>query len=182
MCFLVVGAESCSPTKKFFEPDFSFPLTQKNRIGNLFDLTTLPHQVRYVILNVFAPNCPPCVTELAAIKKLYKTSLLKRKDIFFVALGSTLDTLSSNNPPKDDEILVAVNGFKKKYSLQYPVYLANSKILQSFGVTGFPETFIFTKDKEKRENSYTPLGVNLRLVRKFISSITFREVEDFLDR
>ena len=112
--YLIIGFGNCSPTKKFIEPDFSFPIVQKNHEGELFDLQKLPPQVCYVILNVFAPNCPPCVVELPEIKKIYETSLRKEKKIFFIALGSTLDTLSLSTSQKDDKNISKINEFKKK--------------------------------------------------------------------
>ncbi len=160
----------CAPQKKFIESNFSFPMIQKKNLGETFTLKKLPHQTRYIVLNLFAPNCPPCIAELPEIKKIHENSK-KRKDIFFIALGSTLDAINPQTPKETSDLLSEINQFIEQHFIQYPVYIANSKILQSFKVTGFPETFIFTR---------SPKETNLTLIRKFVSAINFDEVNNYL--
>ena len=100
--------------------------------GHALTLSSLRGKV--VFLNFWATWCPPCREELPSIDRLYQ--------------------VYGNNP---DFVIVAVNGeaegaetvpkFLKEHPHAFPIYLdADGSAQKSYGVTGYPETYIIGKD------------------------------------
>ena len=160
----------CFPAKKFIEPNFTFPILEQGNVGESFQIDSLSPQVRYLVVNFFAPECPPCIDELPDISRLYLATREQRKDIRLLVLGSTLDAVDPQANKEVNHVSPDLEQFRKEHALKYPVYIADTKTLRSFGIKGFPETFVFTRDKENK----------LSLKRKFISSVRFEELEEYL--
>ena len=168
LSILFFGFAGCSPSHKFLEPDFAFYSIKSGKIGSFYNFKNDFYKVKYVVLNFFAPECPPCIEELPELQKLFEAAQ-KQKDILFIAVGSVLDAVTPENHINAKDTLSDLNRFKKKYALKYPVYLAGSQKLRSFRVTGYPETFVFKVEQ----------GIP-KLIRKFISAIKYEELKEYL--
>ena len=162
---------------KYFEPRFDFPELVGTKIGGVFHLSQLPEEVDYLILNFYAPDCPPCIEELPELEKLYLEISSPRKDVHFLGIASTLDSISKETDPPPvtkgnsfEPLIDSIFRFKTRYRLKYKIYLADTKILRSFRITGFPETMIF-----KRE------GKSFILIRKFISAIKLEDIKKYTE-
>ncbi len=173
MILIWVSFLSYCKKEKFFEtPLFNFPAYDKSlkKIGPVFDIDKLPSEVNYILINFFAPRCPPCIEEVPVLNQFYKKiKSKKKKDTIFIGLGSTLDSIGQQESIGFEKIASDVGKFTQEYQLDYPIYLADANILRSFNVTGFPETFIFLKKKSGH--------IPVLLLRRFISSVTFMDLE-----
>ncbi len=84
---------------------------------------------KLVILNFWATWCPPCIKEIPDFIMLYD----KYKDKGFVMLGISLDQRGIN----------VVKAFKKKFKVNYPILMADSKISFAYGnISSIPTTFV----------------------------------------
>ena len=164
----------CRETEKFFEPAFHFPELRGNKIGKIFQLKEISKDVDHLILNFFAPDCPPCIEELPELEKFYLETSSKRKDVLFLGIASTLDSIA-NEPDSQrnsfESLIAPISKFRVKNRLKYKVYLADTRILRSFRITGFPETMIFKKE----DGSF-------KLVRKFVSVIKIDDIRKYIDK
>ncbi len=122
------------------------------------------------MLNFFAPKCKPCIDELPELKKIHRT-ILEKDHIEFVAIGSVLTAMGEGAAQDLDKIATEVFDFMKEHSLKYASYLATTDLLENFGVTGFPETFILYRDKKR----------NWYVKRRYISSITEENIYPYLN-
>lgn len=118
-----------------------------------------------LILNFFAPDCPPCIEEMPDLKKYTKDL---PKHISFIGIGSVLEAIGESLANTDSKLIDRVKMFKQEHNITYPVYLAGSEQLNSFKVTGFPETLVF----KLKDNSY-------QLKRRHLSAITYKELVSF---
>ncbi len=136
-----------------------------------FSLDATPKEIQKLIVNFFAPDCPPCEKEIPALKKFFE-KYRQATDVGFVAIGSSLKAIEQNPKPGKDPPLTAeqikaeVFQFGKKFDQPYPRYLATADELRAWRVTGFPETFIFIREKGK-------LGFR----KKIISEVTLEDLE-----
>lgn len=82
-----------------------------------------------VLLNFWATWCLPCVSEMAALERLYKT--YEKQGLQIVAVNVD----AKNNAAR-------VRDFVKTKSLSFTVLLdPNMSLAERYGLTGFPETF-----------------------------------------
>lgn len=138
--------------------------------GSEFSLVNTADEIRYVVLNFYAPDCPPCEKEVPALRAF---AARHRSDatIRFVAIGSSLraigqDVEGSKSVISFDEIKRELQQFSKKFSIDYAQYVADAAALKAWRITGFPETFVFRRE-----------GKHWQLVRKYISEISLDELE-----
>lgn len=167
LVFILNLCAACKPSEQLFDASCEFqPLME----GEIFRLDQIPEPTRWIVINFFAPECPPCIEELPALQKFY---LAHREStvLRFVAIGSLLEVLSlpPERQPARQAIIDGVLNFRKRFRLPYPVYYATAHELHRWKVTGFPESFVFRHDTE---------GWTLR--RKFISAVTKENLEDAL--
>ena len=162
---------SCHKKELFWKPDFHFPLLNidTQAVTQYFDIQTIPNNITTIVLNVFAPQCPPCEEEVPELKKFYNSTLNESKNILFISLGANLETLSSDKYTTFESHIPSIIDFAKQYQVIYPIYIANPIILKSLGVTGFPETFIL-----KRKNNSN----HFYLSKKIFSSVTSTLLKD----
>jgi len=89
---------------------------------------------KVVLLNFWATWCAPCVAEMPALERLYKT----HKDKGFEVVAVTVDPASS----KED-----IEKFVEKNGLTFAVLLDPDIALPpEYGVTAFPESFFIDKE------------------------------------
>jgi peroxiredoxin len=107
-------------------PDFSLPLID----GSIMRLSQYRGQV--VLLNIWATWCPPCLSEMPSMEKLYQTF----KDEDFQILAVSIDAAGRK----------AVEPFVRNHRLSFPVLIdSEGSINKSYRTTGVPESFIVNK-------------------------------------
>jgi peroxiredoxin len=116
--------------RRFPEPleprDFSVPMLDGRRLG-LADL-----RGKVVLLNFWATWCPPCVTELPAMERLYQ----RHRAQGFTVLAVSLD--SAGAP--------AVATFVREHALTFPIGLdAAWDVARVYGVRGLPTTALLDR-------------------------------------
>lgn len=151
-------------------------LDEKQRFAALndasaFSLAEVSEGIHRLVVNFYAPDCPPCENEVPALRSFYE-KYRNDKTLRFVSIGSNLRAIeqtpnSGKDPPLDyTQIRAELSLFAKKFSLAWPQFAADGAALKSWRVTGFPETFIFTRQSK-----------SLILQRKFISEISLDTLE-----
>lgn len=108
-------------------PNFTFPGLD----GEFVSLDD--YRGKVVLLNIWATWCPPCVAEAPSLEKLNN----RFKDHDFKMLAVSIDEEGEN----------AIIPFMEKYKLSFPVLLdPEASIMELYGATGVPESFIISKD------------------------------------
>lgn len=127
-----------------------------------FSLSKLPQDTKHIVVNFYAPDCPPCENEIPALKAFHKAQK-SNTSLRFVSIASSLRAvnLTEKETLARAEIVKEAERFSEKYALSYPQQSADAHDLVSWRVTGFPETFVF-----KRQ------GSRFVLAQKFISEIS----------
>lgn len=149
----------------FFQPDTSFPSLDGKSEFNFLKESDSSVEVLYV--NFFAPGCKPCIDEIPELLEFHRVAKDLYPQVRFIGIGSLLE--ASADFLSSEDVRPQINEFVKDFSIDYPVYLAGVEELARFNVTGFPETFIFFRDKSGK----------WYLRRKYISSITVSELEKY---
>ena len=169
---LIGNLFTCQPQKLFLQPSFAFQnLISQNKQAH-FSLDSIPFDIKFLIINFFAPDCLPCIKELPTLTKFYRQLLLGKSKSFFLGVGSTVDNINSDTVSNIDAIRQQVSKFTKQHRLKYPVYLADFSILKTFKLTGFPETFIFKRVQ----------GNYFHLHRKFVGQVTQEDLKQYVFR
>ncbi|MDH5716886.1 MAG: TlpA family protein disulfide reductase [Spirochaetia bacterium] len=134
-----------------------------------FSMESVAPNKTILIINFFAPGCPPCIDELPDLKTYYLEYKQKFPHVEFITVGSSLTSIDDSDTTDKETVKKDVLNFINEHNLSYPVYAAITKDLKEFNITGYPETFVFYKDKENK----------WYLRRKFISSVTKKELEEY---
>jgi thiol-disulfide isomerase/thioredoxin len=110
---------------------------------------------KYLIINFWATWCPPCLKEIPAFVNFYNQHSAK------------VEILGLNYEGMDIE---AVNSFKKRFNVNYPIILfagSNEQEYSKFGnLVGMPTTLIYNPDGE--------------LLHTFIGEIGIEELAQFI--
>ncbi len=164
---LALLVSACKPKEAFVDEGQVF---QALSGGAAFSLASVPADVQVLVLNFYAPDCPPCEKEVPALRA-FAQKYAADKNLRFVAVGSSLKAVAQGNEVPGgavtlNEIVSELNAFSRKFNLSYPQHVADGAQLKSWRVTGFPETFVF----------YRVAGA-WQLARKYISEITFEQLE-----
>lgn len=170
MCSMIMILNGCRGSKQFVSEDFSFTaLTPQGQLktAETFSLSQVPEHINVVIINFFAPDCPPCEKEVPELKKFYNETASESEILRFVAVGSALDAVAEEIDPKT--AAEHARRFKTEFELPYRVYVAGSEQLAEMGLTGFPETFIYNRSEKG----------DWFLQRKFISEVSFDELKEY---
>jgi thiol-disulfide isomerase/thioredoxin len=163
----VMALSACRKNETFIEEERRFEAAET---GADFSLRSVPKEIHRLVVNFFAPDCPPCEKEIPALKKFYDKH--RETSVGFIAIGSSLKAIEQNPKPGKDppltrhDIKAELALFAKKFAQPYPHYLASGEDLKAWRITGFPETFIFSRE-----------GGSLRFRRKIISEVSFEDLE-----
>lgn len=168
---ILIGCVGCKAKESLIDSEMHFaPLEE----GRDFSLRETSDGIQKFIVNFYAPDCPPCEKEIGALKNFHE-KYRENIAVGFVAIGSSLKAVDQNPRPGKDppitsaEIKKDLLQFKKKFSLSYPQYIADSQALATWRVTGFPETFLFIRKNHR-----------LALAKKIISEVTLDVLENEL--
>lgn len=170
---LLLLSQTCSAS--FFDDliDWLSPIWSTNELGVLepvdtpaklaFELVDMDGVVynqdntsgKYLVINFWATWCPPCLKEIPAFVEFYNQYSAK------------VEILGLNYEGMDIE---AVNAFKKRFNVNYPIILfagSNEQEYSKFGdLVGMPTTLI-----------YDPNGI---LLHTFIGEIGLQELSQFI--
>ncbi len=101
-------------------------------LGDTLDIRD--YEGSFVILNVWATWCGPCVREMPALERLHQELGPSGLEIIAVSVDN----------PRDN---AAVSEFRDRFSLTFPLLRDPSgKIQQAYGITGLPTTFIIDRN------------------------------------
>lgn len=165
----------CKEAEVYWQPEGQFALlkddgTYSDPGVEFFSLQTVPDSIEILVLNFFAPECKPCIDELPELEKIYKT-ISTIEEVDFIAIGSILTAMGEGAYADLEKVTPEVYEFKKEHKVSYKSYLATSEQLESFGISGYPETFILYRDAER----------NWYVKRRYISSITEKNIYPYLN-
>lgn len=96
--------------------------------------TLAEYKGQVVLLNVWATYCIPCRTEMPSIEALYKD---------FKSRGLKVVAVSVDPPGKTQ----AIRDFVKEFNLTFDIlYDSLGTIEQQYRTTGYPESFVISRD------------------------------------
>lgn len=115
-----------------FDPPFPAPeFTLQTLVGDDTDLSA--HKGKYVLLNFWATWCPPCLTEMPAMEKMYQ----KYKD-----QGFTILAISSDEGGKPD-----IQPFVDKLGVTFPILIdADKAVSSTYGAINLPLSFLLNRE------------------------------------
>lgn len=121
-------------------PSLRLPLID----GDTTDLDD--YRGRVVMLNIWATWCPPCITELPSMQRVYETYRGRGLEILAVAV----DDRPGVRAP-DGRVVGVVSEFADRFGLTFPVALdptgATERLL---GVNALPTTFLIGREGKIR--------------------------------
>ena len=119
------------PQQKIFAADFFLQTLDNKNIS----LSSLKGKI--VFLNFWATWCPPCITEMPSIQRLYNNYKNKDFEILAVTQGNSRETRSE------------IDNFIKKNGYTFPVLLDNTGNTNTiYDINGIPTTYIIDKNGE----------------------------------
>lgn len=111
---------------------------------------------KYVLLNFWAPWCPPCREEMPGFEKIYQ----QYKGQGFVIWGVGVSTTPA-----------AIRKFAEKVGVTYPLaYDRTGKAARKYGVRGIPSSFLFGPDGSLLQTfmGYVSEDELIKIVQKYI--------------
>lgn len=112
-----------------------------------------------VLLNVWATSCIPCRTEMPSMEALYRDYQPK---------GLKVVAVSLDNPGMTQGIL----DFIKEYDLTFEVlYDTTGSMQQNYRTTGYPESFVISRDGTIHKKLYGPDDWNSEANRKLFDQL-----------
>ncbi len=117
-------------------PDFEV----KNLDGGLARLSD--HTGEVVLVNLWATWCPPCVTEMPSIERLYQEMAEDGLEIMTVSIEAELGLLDSDGIPGGN-----IQAFADSLGLTFPMlHDPSGGIERLYRTTGVPETILIGRD------------------------------------
>ena len=107
---------------------FDYSGTVKTLDGNEVMMSTFKGKA--VFINFWASWCPPCIAELPNIQHL--SGIMKGNDDIAFLMISTEDAKN-------------IRAFMDQRKYDFPVYVAKNELLNAFGVTAYPATFVLNR-------------------------------------
>jgi thiol-disulfide isomerase/thioredoxin len=174
LLLLLLTFSFCKESATYWNPEGEFPLLEAS--GKLstdtaksFNLQKVDADAQILIINFFAPECKPCIQEVPDLKTIYNT-IKDNQKIKFISIGSKITSLYEEDISDTSSIVPEINKFINNHRLPYPSYLGVTKELKNFGLTGFPETFILQRVKNKK----------WVIKRRFVGVIALKDIEPFI--
>lgn len=156
-----------SDTKTNTTLAFDFTLVDQN--GN--EHTLFDYKGKVVFLNFYATWCPPCNEELPDIEKLYKEYGSNQGDVVFLGITNPKSKDFPNNADEDEDY---IKSFLNEKDYTFPtLFDTTGEILQKYGISAFPTTFIF--DKEGNMLGYVPGMMTEDIMKKVIGQALEKE-------
>ena len=112
--------------------------------------TLSAHQGKWVLVNLWATWCIPCLTEMPELEALHKS----RHDL--VILGVAVD---AQNPRR-------VAQFAGKMQVTYPIIMGNEALVKQFKARGYPTSILYDPSGELvlfKEGAVTRKGIESAL-------------------
>ena len=135
-------------------PDFSLV----DRQGRMWKLSDLRGQV--VFVNFWATWCPPCLTEMPSMEKLYRS--MPKEGFKMLAI------LYNDEPAAADNLAL-----QRQYT--FPILVdPESRAGRAYGLTGVPETFIVDREGVLREKFIGPVEWDSAGARQMLSKYLSR--------
>lgn len=125
-------------------------------------LTEYIGQGKWVVLNLWGTNCPPCREEIPELVQFHD----EHTTTDAIVLGIAIDFPSYGYAKKDEVIL-----FADEYLIDFPILLSDASITEKIGLgrlEGLPTTYLFT-----------PEG---KVVGMQVGGITKKILEDFIKK
>ncbi len=125
-------------------------------------LTEYIGQGKWVVLNLWGTDCPPCREEMPELVQFHDA----HNNTDAIVLGIAIDFPSYGYANKDEVIL-----FADEYLIDFPILLSDSTITEKMGLgrlEGLPTTYLFT-----------PEG---KVVGMQVGGITKKILEDFIKK
>jgi len=135
-------------------------VTLKGLDGKNHHLSEYIGKGKWVVLNVWGPNCPPCVEEMPELQNFHDA----HKDKDAIVLGMALD-YPSFGYAKEDE----VRQFVDDYFITFPILLGDAEVVARFGggpLQGTPTSLVYTGEG--------------KLVAVQVGAVTQKIIEDFI--
>jgi thiol-disulfide isomerase/thioredoxin len=112
--------------------------------GDTVDLAELRGQV--VLVNVWATWCPPCITELPSMQRVYERYAAQGFEIIAVAVDARPGEIQT-----DGRVVGVVSEFVDRFGLTFPVALdPTGGTERALGVTYLPTTLLVDRDGRVR--------------------------------
>ncbi len=141
---LIAAALALGPMPSRFESRLNAQVVRTSRSTIDFSLRDLDgHEVSLsqyrghpVVLDFWATWCAPCRHQIPELKKLYEKY---HRSKGLVVLGIACDTVQG-------EGVRSVRPFVREFDINYPILLAETQVLDSFGVEALPTTLFLGSD------------------------------------
>ena len=146
----------------FTNADASIDLSLNGTDDKKHNLTEYIGQGKWVVLNLWGTDCPPCREEIPELVQFHD----EHKDTDAIVLGIAIDFPSYGYAKKDEVIL-----FADEYLIDFPILLSDSTITEKMGLgrlEGLPTTYLFTSEG--------------KVVGMQVGGITKKILEDFIKK
>ena len=147
LVFLVTSSYSSTQMPQFELPD----------AVNGEQVNSRSFEGKTLLLTFFATWCPPCLEEVPTLIQLQN----KYRDDNFSVIGLSVDQGGAR----------AVKRLIEKKSINYPVFMADSKIMEDFGgVYGIPVSYLVNKKGNvvKKYTGYVPKSILEKDLKKIL--------------
>ncbi len=115
----------------FAQPSWSTDWSVKDKDGVRYQLSAL--KGKWVLVNFWAPWCPPCLEEMPDLAALQK----QHKDLVVIGIAVMYG--------KKQEVMEVV----RQQKLPYPIVLGNEDVASQFGeVDGLPTSYLYSPSGE----------------------------------
>lgn len=125
-------------------------------------LTEYIGQGKWVVLNIWGTDCPPCREEMPELVSFHD----EHKDNDGIVIGITIDFPSYGYAKKDEVI-----AFADEYLIDFPLLLSDATITEKLGLgrlEGLPTTYLFNPEGDI-------VGIQ-------VGTITKKILEDFINK